>query len=108
MAYSLTFFCRSEQEKGSTALASFLPKLTETGDRVLIKHPAADYADQVDACELATDNYSEMPAGRLARPAVLCRRQVQRRQRDPGRSRRRARHLGKRPPGRAATDRQRH
>ena len=62
MAYSLTFFCRSEQEKGSTALASFLPKLTETGDRVLIKHPAADYADQVDACEFATDNDSEMPA----------------------------------------------
>ena len=62
MAYSLTFFCRSEQEKGSTALASFLPKLTETGDRVLIKHPAADYADQVDACEPATDNDSEMPA----------------------------------------------
>jgi hypothetical protein len=62
VAYSLTFFCRSEQEEGSTALASFLPKLTETGDRVLIKHPAADYADQVDACELATDNDSEMPA----------------------------------------------
>ena len=29
---------------------------------MLIKHPAADYADRVDACELATDNDSEMPA----------------------------------------------
>lgn len=62
MAYSLTFFCRSRQENGSTALASFLAKLTETGDRVLIRRPAADYADQVDACELATDNGSGMPA----------------------------------------------
>jgi hypothetical protein len=62
VAYSLTFFCRSGQENGSTALASFLAKLTEAGDRVLIRRPAADYADQVDACELATDNGSGMPA----------------------------------------------
>jgi hypothetical protein len=62
VAYSLTFFCRSGQENGSTALASFLAKPTETGDRMLIRRPAADYADQVDACELATGNGSGMPA----------------------------------------------
>ena len=27
-----------------------------------IRRPAGDYADQVDACELATDNGSGMPA----------------------------------------------
>jgi hypothetical protein len=62
MAYHLTFFCRSGEENGSSALATFLSKLTETGDPVLIERSAADYADQVDVCELATDNGSAMPA----------------------------------------------
>jgi hypothetical protein len=35
---------------------------TETGDPVLIRRPAADYVDEVDVCELATDNGSGMPA----------------------------------------------
>jgi hypothetical protein len=30
------------------SLAGFLAKLTETGDRMLIRRPAADYADQVE------------------------------------------------------------
>ncbi len=62
VAYHLTFFCRSGQENGPAALASFLSKLTETGDPVLIRRPAADYVDEVDVCELATDNGSGMPA----------------------------------------------
>ena len=61
VAYYLTFFCRSGQENGSSALASFLSKLTETGDPVLIKRRAANYLDEVDVCELATDNGSGMP-----------------------------------------------
>jgi hypothetical protein len=66
VAYHLTFFCRSGQDNGPAALASFLSNLTETGDPVLINHPAADYVDKVDGCELATDNGSGMPAaGRL-------------------------------------------
>lgn len=67
VAYYLTFFCRSGQETGSSALASFLSKLAETGDPVLIRRRAADYDDEVDVCELATDNGSGMPsAGWLA------------------------------------------
>jgi hypothetical protein len=62
VAYYLTFLCRSGEENGSSALASFLPKLTETGDPVLIRHATADYADEVGVCELATDNGSGMPA----------------------------------------------
>ena len=62
VAYRLTFFCRSGTENGSSALARFLSKLTETGDPVLIRHDATDGVDQVDACELATDNGSGMPA----------------------------------------------
>jgi hypothetical protein len=61
VAYYLTFFCRSGEENGSSALAAFLSELTETGDPVLIKHAAADYVDEVDVCELATDNGSGMP-----------------------------------------------
>jgi hypothetical protein len=55
----------SGQEKGSSALASFLSKLTETGDPVLIKRPAANYAHEVDVCELATDNGSGRPQAGL-------------------------------------------
>ena len=67
MAYRLTFFCRSGEKNGSSALATFLSKLTETGNPVLIRHDAAGYVDEVDACELATDNGSGMPtAGWLA------------------------------------------
>lgn len=62
MAYYLTFFCRSGEGNGSSALASFLSKLTETGDRVLIKRSTFDYVDEVDVCELASDNGSGMPA----------------------------------------------
>jgi hypothetical protein len=40
--YHLTFFCRSGEENGSSALAAFLSKLTERGDPVLIERPAAD------------------------------------------------------------------
>lgn len=58
MAYCLTFFCRSGEVNGPSALATFLSKLTETGDPVLIRHDAADYVDEVDVCELATDNGS--------------------------------------------------
>jgi hypothetical protein len=62
MAYQLTFFCRSGQENGPSALAAFLAKLTETGDPVLIERPAANYGEEVGVCELATDNGSAMPA----------------------------------------------
>jgi hypothetical protein len=62
MAYHLTFFCQSGEKNGSTALATFLRKLTETGDPALIKRPTAEYADEASACELATDNGSAMPA----------------------------------------------
>lgn len=62
MAYHLTFFCRSGEENGPAALTAFLSKLTETGDPVLIERHSADYADEVDVCELATDNGSAMPA----------------------------------------------
>lgn len=58
VAYCLTFFCRSGEVNGSSARAAFLSKLTETGDAVLIRHGAAGYADEVDACELATDDGS--------------------------------------------------
>jgi hypothetical protein len=61
VAYYLKFFCRSGEENGSSAMARFLSKLTETGDPVLIKRVTADYADEVDVCELATDNGSGMP-----------------------------------------------
>jgi hypothetical protein len=61
VAYCLTFFCRSGEENGSSALLSFLSKLKETGDPVLIRRDAADYVDEVDVCELATDNGSGMP-----------------------------------------------
>lgn len=61
MAYYLTFFCRSGEENGSSALAAFLSKLAETGDPVLVRHDAAGYVDEVDVCELATDNGSGMP-----------------------------------------------
>jgi len=62
MAYQLTFFCRSGEENGSSALATFLSKLTQTGDPVLVQRHAADYVDKVDVCELATDNGSANPA----------------------------------------------
>lgn len=61
MAYCLTFFCRSSEVSGSSALTRFLAKLTETGDPVLVRHAAADFADEVDGCELATDNGSGRP-----------------------------------------------
>jgi hypothetical protein len=62
MAYCLTFFCRSGQGRGSAALARYLPELTGTGDRVLVGPPAAEYADEVGVCEVATDSGSGMPA----------------------------------------------
>lgn len=58
VAYCLTFFCRSGEVNGSSALAAFLSRLTETGDAVLIRHGAAGYAEEVDARELATDDGS--------------------------------------------------
>lgn len=61
MAYYLTFFCRSGEENGSSALARFLSKLTDTGDSLLVKRAAADYVDEVDVCKLATDNGSGTP-----------------------------------------------
>jgi hypothetical protein len=61
VVYHLQFFCRSGEENGSSALARFLALLTETGDPVLIKRATADYADEVDVCELATDNGSGLP-----------------------------------------------
>jgi hypothetical protein len=61
VAYYLTFFCRSGEENGTSALATILSKLTETGDPVLIKRDAVGYVDEVDACELATDNGSGLP-----------------------------------------------
>ena len=61
MAYRLTFFCRSGEKDGPSALATFLSKLTETGDPVLVKRPAAGYADEVNVCELATGNGSAVP-----------------------------------------------
>lgn len=61
MAYYLKFFCRSGEENGSSALASFLSKLRETGAPVLIKRGAGDYVDEVDFCELATDDGSGVP-----------------------------------------------
>ncbi len=62
MAYYLTFFCRSGQENGSSALETFLSKLAETGVPVLARRLAGDYGDEVDVCEMATDNGSGMPA----------------------------------------------
>ena len=62
VAYYLTFFCRSGQESGSSALARFLAKLAETGDPVLIRRSGTDYVDEVDVCELATDDGSGIPA----------------------------------------------
>lgn len=41
VAYYLTFFCRSGEENGSSALARFLSQLTDTGTPVLIKRLAA-------------------------------------------------------------------
>jgi len=61
VAYCLTFFCRSSEESGPSALSRFLAELTRTGDPVLIRRTTADYADEVDACELATDNGSGTP-----------------------------------------------
>ena len=61
MAYRLIFFCRSGEKDGLSALATFLSKLTKTGDLVLVKRPAADYAGEVNVCELATGNGSAMP-----------------------------------------------
>lgn len=58
VAYSLTFFCRSGELTGSSALATFLAKLTDAGDPLLIRHDAVDRIDEVDACELASDNGS--------------------------------------------------
>jgi hypothetical protein len=63
VAYYLTFFCRSGEENGSSALATILSKLTETGDPVLIKRDAVGYVDEVDACELATDNSYSVSVG---------------------------------------------
>lgn len=66
MAYYLTFFCRSGEENGSSALARFLSKLTETGEPVLIRRRTGNYVDEVAVCELATGNGSGAPvAGRL-------------------------------------------
>jgi hypothetical protein len=62
VAYYLTFFCRSGEETGSSALARFLSQLTATGAPVLIRRLAEDYVDEVDVCELATDNGSGIPA----------------------------------------------
>jgi hypothetical protein len=61
MAYHLTCFCCGGEENPSSALATFLSKLTETGDPMLIKRHEADYVDEVGVCELATDNGSGMP-----------------------------------------------
>jgi hypothetical protein len=61
VAYYLTFFCRSGEENGSSAMARFLSELPETGGPVLVKHSAADYVDEVDVCRLATDNGSGAP-----------------------------------------------
>jgi hypothetical protein len=62
VAYVLTFFCRSGEANGSSALATFLAKLTETDNPVLVRHDAADHIDQVDVCELASDNGSGVAA----------------------------------------------
>lgn len=61
MAYHLTFFCRSGEENPSSALATFLSKLAQTGDPVLVRRCAGDYVDEVGVCELATDNGSAVP-----------------------------------------------
>ena len=61
VAYSLYFLCRSDEENGSSALARFLAKLTETGDPVLVKRGGGDYVDEVDVCWLATDDGSGRP-----------------------------------------------
>jgi hypothetical protein len=58
VAYLLTFFCRSGEANGSSALATVLAKLTETGDPVLVKRDAVDRPEQVDVCELASDDGS--------------------------------------------------
>ena len=58
VSYVLTFFCRSGEAIGSSALATFLAKLGETGDPVLVRRDAADHIDEVDVCELASDNGS--------------------------------------------------
>ena len=62
MAYVLTFFCRSGEANGSSALATFLAKLTEAGGPVLVRRHAADHIDEVDVCELASDNGSGVAA----------------------------------------------
>jgi hypothetical protein len=62
VAYYLTFFCRSGEENGSSALARFLSELTEAGAPTLIKRTAFEYVDEVDVCKLATDNGSGAPA----------------------------------------------
>jgi hypothetical protein len=62
VAYYLTFFCRSGEENGSSALARFLSELTETGAPIQIKRTAFEYVDEVDVCKLATDNGSGAPA----------------------------------------------
>ena len=62
MSYVLTFFCRSGEAIGSSALATFLAKLGETGDPVLVRRDAADHIDEVDVCELASDNGSGVAA----------------------------------------------
>jgi hypothetical protein len=54
VAYLLTFFCRAGEANGSSALATVLAKLTETGGPVLVKRDAVDRPEQVDVCELAS------------------------------------------------------
>jgi hypothetical protein len=56
VAYVLSFFCQSGESNGSSALATFLAKLTGTGDPVLVRRDTADRMDEVDVCELASDN----------------------------------------------------
>jgi hypothetical protein len=56
VAYYLTFFCRSGEENGSSALARLLSRLQETGPPVLVERRTGRDVDEVAVCGVATDN----------------------------------------------------
>ncbi|MFI6743790.1 hypothetical protein ACIBI9_63925 [Nonomuraea sp. NPDC050451] len=61
VAYCLTFYCRSGEEEGSSAMIQFLEALTSEDDRLLVECGTGDYLDQVAVCRLATDDGDGRP-----------------------------------------------
>lgn len=61
MAYTLSFFCRSGENTGASALARLLTELGASGPPLLVDRGTGEYVDEVAACRLAADDGGGVP-----------------------------------------------